>query len=321
MPKITQGMIHPELQKKARSIKTSQTFSLSRIKQMKFACRILRGFHSPGLRYAQKYIKRPDGSKMRLCVYTPLKKKENVPGLLWIHGGGYAFGIPEQDDIFIRRFVQASGAVVVSPDYTLSPDKPFPAALEDCYAALLWLRDNGAAYGMRTDQLFIGGNSAGGGLTAAVSLYARDKKEAAIAFQMPLYPMLDDRLTPSSTDNNAPVWNSALNEGAWRLYLGGIYGGEVPAYAAPGRAENYAGLPPACSFVGSIDPFYDETVTFMEKLKQNGIKTHFKTFDGCFHAFDQMCGKTNIAKEAVTFLMDSFLYAVNNYFAPQKGEV
>ena len=322
MPKISSDMIHPELRKKARSINTSQTFSLRRMKLMKLACRMLRGYHSHKMRYAQRSIARHDGTKLRICVYTPLKKKENVPGLLWIHGGGYAFGIPEQDDIYIRRFVEASGAVVVSPDYTLSTDKPWPAALEDCYAALLWLRDNGEAYGMRQDQIFIGGNSAGGGLTAAVSLYARDKGEPALAFQMPLYPMIDDRPTPSSTDNYAPVWNSALNNGAWQLYLGDYCGSaEVPIYAAPGRAGDYSGFPPVCTFVGSIDPFFDETVTFIEKLKQNNIPVHFKTFDGCFHAFDQMCLGANIAKQAISFLMESYMFAVNNYFSPQGKKI
>jgi len=321
MPKITPEMIHPDLRKKAKSVISSQKFSLNQIKLLKFLCRLLRGYHSPGMNYKQKYIIRPDGSRLRVCVYTPKKKKENAAGLLWMHGGGYAFGIPEQDGNFISRFLQENTAVVVVPDYTLSLDKPYPAALEDCYTALLWLKENGESYGMRSDQLFIGGNSAGGGLTAALSMYARDKEEAALAFQMPLYPMIDDRLTPSSADNNAPVWNSALNEGAWRLYLGGYYGrDDVPHYAAPARAMNFAGLPPACTFVGSIDPFYDETVTFVNMLKESGTPVHFKTFDGCFHAFEETCLNTNIAKQAVSFLMDSYKFAVQNYFAQQPAQ-
>ncbi|MCL2277449.1 MAG: alpha/beta hydrolase [Treponema sp.] len=320
MPKITPDMIHPDIRKKAKSIKTSQTFSLRQIKLMKLSCRLLRGHHSPGMRYAQKRIISPSGGRLRLCVYTPKKKKENVAGLLWIHGGGYAFGIPEQDDIFYKRFLLENTAVIVAPDYTLSPDKPYPAALEDCYAALLWLKENGESFGMRSDQIFIGGTSAGGGLTAALSMYARDKAEAAIAFQMPLYPMIDDRLTPSSTDNNAPVWNSALNEGAWRLYLGDYYSkSDIPAYAVPARAKNYKGLPPACSFVGSIDPFRDETSSFINMLRETGTPVHYKIFDGCFHAFDQMCPDANITKQAISFLMENYRYAVNNYFAPQPS--
>ena len=317
MPVITDDMIHPELLKKARALRRGkQDFSLFKTKLMKNLCRLLRGKHSRKMKYKQEFITRADGSKLRICIYTPLVQKENVPGLLWIHGGGYSIGIPEQDDAFILRFVEASGCVVVSPDYTLSLDKPYPAALDDCYASLLWLRDNGASYGMRPDQIFIGGNSAGGGLAASLSLYTRDKKEVSTAFQILLYPMLDDRPTESSKDNDAPLWYSKVNDASWKLYLGDLYGTDrVPEYAVPARALNYTGLPPACSFVGAIEPFYSETAAYMENLKKSGIPVHFKIFKGCFHAFDQMCPNTDIAKEAVSFLMDSFNYAVKNYFS------
>jgi len=318
MPVITNSMIHLDLQKKARAIKTAKTFSIKRTKLLKLLCRLLRGRHSRKMRYEQKHITRQDGTKLRICVYTPHKMKENVPGLLWIHGGGYSIGIPEQDDSYILRFVEASGCVVVAPDYTLSIDKPYPAALEDCYAALLWLRDNGGSYGMCPEQIFIGGTSAGGGLAAAVSHYARDKAEIKLAFQILIYPMLDDRLTESSTDNNAPVWNSVLNEASWRLYLGDLYGSsEIPVYAAAGRAENFTSLPPACLYVGTIEPFYDETMAYIDKLKANNIPVHVKIFEGCFHGFDQLCADTAVAKEAIAFLMESFNYAVKNYFAAQ----
>jgi acetyl esterase/lipase len=168
---------------------------------------------------------------------------------------------------------------------------------------------------MRPDQIFVGGNSAGGGLAAAVTLAARDRGEVAVAFQIPLYPMLDDRPTESSTDNDAPLWYSKINDASWRLYLSDCYGSDtIPAYAVPARETHYAGLPPACSFVGGIEPFRDETAAYMDNLRNAGIPVHFKIFDGCFHAFDQMCPKTDIAKEAVTFLMESFDYAVRHYF-------
>jgi len=318
MPKITEGMIHPELRKKARNLrKAPQHFSLRKTKLMKKMCRFLKGKHSKEIQYKQHYITRPDGSQLRICVYAPHEPKENVPGLLWIHGGGYSIGIPEQDDAFILRFVKASGCMVVSPDYTLSLDKPYPAALDDCYDAPLWLRDNGAKYGMQQNQIFVGGNSAGGGLAAALTLLARDKGDVPIAFQIPLYPMLDDRPTDSSTDNDAPLWYSEVNDASWQLYLGEHYRSEMaPIYTAAARAEDYANLPPTCSFVGSIEPFADETITYIKNLEASGVPTHFKVFDGCFHAFDQICPDTEISKEAVEFLMESFNYAVENYFSP-----
>ena len=317
--KITDEMIHPELREKSRKFRKKQKpFSLTMTKLMKILCKLMRGKHSKEMQYKQVYIDRPNGTKLRLCVYTPIEPKENVPGFLWIHGGGYSIGLPEQDDEYILRFVKASGCVVVSPDYTLSLDKPYPAAMEDCYASLLWLCDNGAEFGMRSDQIFVGGNSAGGGLAAAVSLKARDMVEVAIAFQMLLYPMLDDRPTNSSTDNDAPVWDSISNEASWRLYLGDLDKGNVPVYAAPGRAEDLSGMPPTCLYVGSIDPFNDETVDYAEKLKKLGIPVHFRVFDGCFHAFERMCPDAKITKEAIDFYMEAFKYAVDNYFAKGK---
>lgn len=272
-----------------------------------------------GINYEEKYITRDDGSELRICVYSPKETKENVPGLLWIHGGGYGLGCPEQDFSFIQSFVDASGCVIVAPDYTNSPTAPYPAAFNDCYSALLWLKENGKDYGMNDSQIFVGGNSAGGGLCAAVTLKARDTGDVNIAFQMPLYPMLDDRMiTESSQNNDAPIWNTKSNEIAWKLYLGEAYQTEnVSKYAAPARETDYSGLPPTLTYVGTIEPFTDETIEYVESLKAAGVEVHFKTFDGCFHGFDLLSYSTP-AKEARQFLIDGFMYAVQNYRAEQE---
>lgn len=272
-----------------------------------------------GINYEEKYITRDDGSELRICVYSPKETKENVPGLLWIHGGGYGLGCPEQDFSFIQNFVDASGCVIVAPDYTNSPTAPYPAAFNDCYSALLWLKENGKDYGMNDSQIFVGGNSAGGGLCAAVTLKARDTGDVNIAFQMPLYPMLDDRMiTASSQNNDAPIWNTKSNEIAWKLYLGEAYQTEnVSKYAAPARETDYSGLPPTLTYVGTIEPFTDETIEYVENLKAAGVEVHFKTFDGCFHGFDLLSYSTP-AKEARQFLIDGFMYAVQNYRAEQE---
>ena len=271
-----------------------------------------------GIIYEEKYIEREDGSKLRICVYSPKEKKENVPGLLWIHGGGYGLGCPEQDFAFIQNFIDASGCVIVAPDYTNSTTAPYPAAFNDCYDALLWLKENGAEYGMRKDQIFVGGNSAGGGLCAAVVLKARDTKDVNIAFQMPLYPMLDDRMiTESSQNNDALIWNTKSNEVGWKLYLSEDYGTEnVSKYASPARETNYENLPPSLTYVGTIEPFTDETIQYVENLKAAGIPVHFRTFEGCFHGFD-LLKFTTPAKEADEFLINGFKYAVENYTAEQ----
>ncbi len=259
------------------------------------------------------------GRSIRLCVYSPKEKKENVPGILWIHGGGYAIETPELDEAFIQRFVNSSGAIVVSPDYTLSTILPYPAALEDCYSALLWLKNHAKDLGVRPNQLMVGGDSAGGGLAAAISIYSRDKNEVAIAFQMPLYPMLDDRMiTESSQDNDAPVWNTISNINAWKLYLRDLYGTDnVQVYASPSRLLDFSNLPPAVTYVGSIEAFRDETIDYMEKLKAEGIYAKYRVYDGCFHAFDILGGKSSLGKDAVNFLKEEFKYAVKHFFAEQ----
>jgi acetyl esterase/lipase len=281
--------------------------------------KFMKGKCRSNINYEQKWISRPDGSKLRICIYSPKNTKENVPGLLWIHGGGYAIGVPEQDEGFIKRFINASNCIVISPDYRRSLDFSYPAALDDCYITLLWLRSHCDDYKIRKDQLMIGGDSAGGGLTAALSLYARDKNEVAIAFQMPLYPMLDDRMnTESAKDNDAPLWNSRSNYLGWKLYLGNLFGiDNIPFYASPARATDFNNLPPTLSFVGDIEPFRDETIIYMEKLRKNGIPVHFEVYKGCFHAFDLVGNNTSIAQEAISFLMKNYNYAVEHYFAKQ----
>ncbi len=214
------------------------------------------------------FVEREDGSKLRLCVYTPKEKKDNVPGLLWIHGGGYGLGCPEQDFSFIQSFIDATGCVIVAPDYINSTTAPYPAA-----------------------------------------------------FQMPLYPMLDDRMTTESMrGNDAPIWNEKSNINAWKLYLGADYETDnVSKYAAPARETDYSSQPPTLTYIGTVDPFYDETVIYVENLKNAGVEVSFKTLDGCFHGFDLLSYSTP-AKQAREFLVEGFVYAAENYTAPQPAK-
>lgn len=310
--------IHPELRFMGRIIRfilpqfTERFFNLANL----FLDNIGLPDISRGINSEVIYIERQDGTSIRTRIYYPKEIRENAPGLLWIHGGGYALGVPETEVPFIESFVKDTGCFVVAPDYTNSPTAPYPAAFDDCYTALLWLKENGGKYGMRSDQIFVGGDSAGGGLCAAICLKARDTGDVNIAFQMPLYPMIDDRMiTESSQNNDAPLWNTNSNETAWKLYLGELYGTDsVPKYAAPARETDYAGLPPTLTYIGDIEPFYDETVTYVENLRNAGVEVHFKVFPGCFHGFD-LLSFASPAKEARAFLYEGFMYAVENYFA------
>jgi acetyl esterase/lipase len=320
---VDKKLIDPELRQSVliQKLLYSSLEKENGYKKINLILKAMKGRCRSNLHYEQVYIDRPDGSKMRICVYTPRERKKNAPGLLWIHGGGYAIGLPEQEERYIKRFCEANNCIVVAPEYTLSVDKPYPAALNDCYLALKWLRNKAPQYDIRSDQLMVGGASAGGGLTAALSLYARDKKEVAIAFQMPLYPMIDDRMNSSSAKNNtAPVWNSKSNHEAWRLYLGKLFmTDDVPAYAAVARATDYSNLPPTCSFVGDLEPFYDETKTYIKNLEANGVTTYFKIFTGCYHGFDIVKPKASVSKEAIEFLMKTYTLACSIHFAEQPS--
>lgn len=207
-------------------------------------------------------IPTPHGSIPAL-ILSPRTAPADATGVLWIHGGGYIAGMKEM--VHMSRavdLVKKFGAVVLSPGYRLAPLSPYPAALDDCCAALIYLKENAAALGVRSDQLMVGGESAGGGLCAAVCIRARDSGEVSVAFQMPLYPMLDDRDTESSRDNHGRVWNTRRNHLAWRFYLRGTDRAQLTPYAAPARLEDFSGLPPAYSFVGDGEPFYAETVSY-----------------------------------------------------------
>lgn len=285
----------------------------------KFSSKKRRRVKASEYRLEEIWIDRKDGSKLRLCVYSPTTKYENVPGLLWMHGGGYILGSPEQSAFMAKSFMKAHPCVVVAPGYRRSLEAPYPAALQDCYDALCWMKNQREQLGIRLDQLMIGGDSAGGGLAAALSLYARDLGEVSIAYQMPLYPMLDDRMaTESSKFANTPVWDARSNRQCWEYYLGALFGkDEVPCYAAAGRAVNFEGLPPTTTFVGELEPFRDETIQYVENLRTAGIPVRFQVFEGCYHAFDQMCPKAEVSKEAMKFLLEAYIYAVENYVAVQ----
>jgi len=265
------------------------------------------------------YIERPDNTKLRCCLYYK-KDKETLDknmlstGLLWIHGGGYAIGIPEHDFMFIENFVLNTNTVVLAPDYTKSLVKPFPAALDDCYLALKYLLDNSEKYNVNQNQIFVGGNSAGGGLTVALSLLARDKKEVNIACTFPLYPMIDCNNTSTNYNNDAPVWNSYSNKVAWDLYLNGTSRNNVSKYASPSLETDFSNLPPVFTYIGTIDPFYEETINYLNKLKENNIETNCKEFAGCFHGFDIVGFDTKVGKEAATYLLDCYLYAVKHFY-------
>jgi acetyl esterase/lipase len=204
-----------------------------------------------------------NAENLRLRIYEPVTKKANLAGIYWIHGGGFLFGVPEQDEAQSIRFAKEVGAVVVAVDYRLAPENPYPAALNDSYAGLVWFAQNAASLGVDKSRIAVAGASAGGNLCAAVALLARDQGGPKLAFQMPLYSMIDDRLlSPASREDiDMRVWNPTANRYAWNTYIGELAGSDkATEYMAPARAADLSGLPPAYSCVGNLDPFRDDTI-------------------------------------------------------------
>ena len=255
-------------------------------------------------------------------LLSPRTAQGNATGVLWLHGGGYAVGMKEM--VHMSRavgLVKHFGAVVLAPGYRLSLQSPYPAAMDDCYAALLYLKEHSTALGIRPDQIMVGGESAGGGLCAAVCIRARDTGAVNVAFQMPLYPMLDDRDTETSRDNHGRVWNTRRNHLAWRLYLRGTDRAQLSPYAAPARLTDFTGLPPAYSFVGDGEPFYAETVRYFDRLRAAGVPAKLDVYHIDLHAFDMMRPRDAQSIAAAEAFERQFADAQSRYFAPQKDNV
>ncbi|MCY7939626.1 alpha/beta hydrolase [Bacillus inaquosorum] len=265
------------------------------------------------VRITEENIMGLDENDLKLRIYRLNSNEEALsPVLLWMHGGGYVLGTVEHDDQLCTRIVNEVHCVVVSVDYRLAPDHPYPAAIEDCYTALKWIADNSESLQIDRSKIGIAGASAGGGLTAALSLLARDRNYPSLCFQMPLYPMIDDRNnTPSSSEiKEGFVWNQKANEAGWKMYLGELHGsGDIPPYAAAARAEDYSGLPFTYTCVGQLDPFRDESLTYVSKLAQAGVDVEFHLYPGAYHGFERSNQNAEISKRAVNEYIQAVKFA------------
>ncbi len=262
-------------------------------------------------------IETPNG-KIKALVLRPEGGNAGAPGVLWIHGGGYFLGMKEM--AYMSRAVDVvlnHGATVVAPDYTLAFRNPYPAALDDCMRTLYWMKDHCKVLGIRDDQLMVGGESAGGGLCRAVCLRARDEGKAGIAFQMPLYPMLDDRDTITSFSNHGKIWNTSRNHFGWKTYLRGMDSRIVPRYAAPARREDLSGMPPCYTFVGDGEPFFAETLQYVDRLRKAGVEAHADVYKTDIHAFDMLYPEMKESREAAAAFNKAFARAKENFFAEQ----
>jgi len=209
-----------------------------------------------------------------------------VPGILLIHGGGFIVGSVEAEHAGAVLTAVDAGAVLVSVDYRLAPEHPYPAGLHDCYAALSFLHAEAGALGVDPERIALLGASAGGGLAAGTALLARDRGGPPVCFQMLHIPELDDRLETPSMQKfvDSPLWNRPLAVKSWQFYLGDLSGrDDVPIYAAPARATDLTGLPPAYVSTAESDPLRDEGIAYALAMLRAGVSVELHQFPGTFH--------------------------------------
>lgn len=237
----------------------------------------------------ERRIATADGHEVGVLIHRPRQTAATPPAVLHLHGGGYIGGSAKIMMDANQRLAVEVGCVVVSVDYRLAPETPHPGPIEDCYAALKWLHDNASALGMDASRIAVAGESAGGGLAAALALLARDRGEVAIVHQHLIYPMLDDRTCVADRHPFAGefVWSPASNRFGWSSLLGHEPGGEgVSPYAAAARAEDLAGLPSAFISVGALDLFAEEDIDYARRLLRAGVPTELHVYPGAYHGFD-----------------------------------
>ncbi len=235
-----------------------------------------------------------DGGAQVLVFHPESPSTRPSPGVLWIHGGGLVMGHGATDAPLCQSLADELGAVVVSAHYRLAPEHPFPTPAEDCYHALEYLT---GLPEVDPGRVGVAGQSAGGGLAAAVAILARDRG-VPLAFQALIYPMLDDRSSERShpDEDSYRMWSIASNRFGWSSYLCGVDMSAIPAAAVPGRCEDLSGLAPAWIGVGTLDLFYEEDLSYAEHLEEAGVPCQLHVTDGAYHAFDVLHAKTEVGK-------------------------
>ncbi|ASR36529.1 hypothetical protein BAY61_17690 [Prauserella marina] len=217
-------------------------------------------------------------------VYEPADRTRPSGALLWLHGGGYVMGSPVSDHTLCGRFAAELGILVVSVDYRLAPEHPFPEGLDDAVTVLRWSRRHAGELGIDPERVAVGGESAGGGLAAALAQRAHDEGDLSPCFQLLVYPMLDDRTALDAAREPTLVWSPSANRFGWSSYLGHpLSAGETRPYAVPARRADLGGLAPAWIGVGDLDLFHDEDVDYAHRLGEAGVDCLLEVVPGMYH--------------------------------------
>jgi acetyl esterase/lipase len=244
-----------------------------------------------------EWVKAASGQKLR--VYSPAGTKTRA-ALLYIHGGGMMIGAPQMDDGLLSNLASELDILIVSPEYRLAPEHPYPAPIDDCHEAWQWLLTNSSKLGIDTSRIAIGGESAGGGLAAGLVLRIHDEGGQRPIAQWLLCPMLDDRTAQDRSLDGVDhfIWNNKLNLAGWSSYLSTKFGtDQVPSYAAPARRVDFNGLPKAWIGVGDVELFYQEDKKYAENLKAAGVPCELDVVAGGPHAFEGMAPDAQVSKD------------------------
>ena len=235
--------------------------------------------------------------RTRLLIYRPEVSAGGVyPVFVNIHGGGFVQGRPEDDGVYCQRIADAVGCFVVSLDYHLSPEYKFPGALEECYDAVKWVYDQAAQLGFDSERIAVGGHSAGGNLTAALCILARDRGEFPVLFQVLDYPTVDMSLDPFRHETQDTLLTARAQSFFTACYVGCPEDAENPL-VSPLRAEDLSGLPPALMISAEYDPLREEEKMYVRRLAEAGVPVTYRCFAGCMHAFTHF-GPEPAASEA-----------------------
>jgi acetyl esterase/lipase len=243
-----------------------------------------------------------DGHRLRLAVYRPALLRGPLPGVFHIHSGGMISGSIDTERAAMASLAASTECVVVSVDYRLAPEHRHPIPVEDCYAGLVWTAGQADRLGIDRARIVIGGESAGGGLAAGTALLARDRGGPTLRFQYLVYPMLDDRNDSSSAlefGADWPVWPREMNVVGWQALLGDRAGGPgVSPYAAPARAPDLRGLPPAYVDCGDLEVFRDECIDYARRLAGAGIVVELHIWPGVFHGWEGAAPEAAVTRQA-----------------------
>ena len=269
-----------------------------------------------------------DAPPVGMIAYTPPGLVGLTAAILHFHGGGFTVGSAQEDDALAATMARDVGCIVVSVDYRLAPETVHPGPVEDCYVALQWVADNAPDLGVDPSRIAVTGASAGGALAANVALMARDQGGPAIAYQMLICPMLDDRLTSSScTDlDGAGVWNASANRNSWEALLIGSESGlridadaqiaryaaaaAVSHYAVAARVEDLAGLPPTFIDASELDILLDENIDYARRLIAAGVPVELHIHPRTYHAFERFVPDALISRHAIAMRVQAFRRAL-----------